>query len=194
MARQKGLSFYKKKKTIDGNVVREVFGYIFGIVASVFIAAVLIYMMGISTSVIGNSMEPELTSGQVVLIDKFTYMFSQPQIGDVIVFLPNGNENSHYYVKRVVAAAGDTICIENGKIIVNGKPLSESISRDKIAEAGIASETITLKVDECFVLGDNTNNSEDSRSANIGVVKKDYVVGKAWYKQKKNGDNGGFIK
>lgn len=193
MGRTKGLSFYTKKKIFTSGLVREVFSYIFGIVTAVFFAAVLVYMLGITTVVIGNSMEPELYSGQTVYINKLSYMFGQPKTGDVIAFLPNGNENSHYYVKRVVAASGDTIQIIDGRIYVNGKIAADDVDRDKISDPGIASEKITLGKDECFVMGDNSNNSEDSRSANIGVVKKDYIAGKIWFGKSMGGTKGGFV-
>lgn len=178
--RRKGLSFYTKKKIISSGLVREIFGYIFGIVTTTFIAAVLVYMLGITTGVIGNSMEPTLYSGQKVYINKLSYMFGQPKSGDIIIFLPNGNENSHYYVKRVVATPGDKVQIVEGRLVVNGKNYSDNITRDKISDPGIAADEISLASDEFFVLGDNPNNSEDSRSANIGVVKKEYIIGKVW--------------
>ena len=102
MTRNKGLSFYKKKKKLSARVIHEIFSYIFGIAAAVFIAGVLVYTVGISTSVIGVSMEPSLYNGQKIFINRLAYILTTPSVGDVIVFLPNGNENSHYYVKRVV--------------------------------------------------------------------------------------------
>ena len=109
MTRNKGLSFYKKKKKLSARVIHEIFSYIFGIAAAVFIAGVLVYTVGISTSVIGVSMEPSLYNGQKIFINRLAYILTTPSVGDVIVFLPNGNENSHYYVKRVVATAGDRV-------------------------------------------------------------------------------------
>jgi signal peptidase I len=106
---------------------------------------------------------------------------TNPKSGDVIVFLPNGNEKSHYYVKRVVAVPGDTVLIEGGILYVNGEKYEEEIDVDRMDDAGVASEEITLGADEYFVLGDNRNNSEDSRFANIGNIRKDYIIGKAWF-------------
>ena len=193
MARHKGLSFYKKKKKLSANTIREIFSYIFGIVVAVFIAGVIVYSVGITTRVIGVSMEPSLYNGQKILINRLAYTLTTPKIGDVVVFLPNGNENSHYYVKRVVAKAGDTVHIKDGRLYVNGIQVDEP-DMDKIAEAGIATNVIILASDECFVLGDNRNNSEDSRSANIGPVKNKDILGKAWFHMSSETGGIGFVK
>ena len=110
------------------------------------------------------------------------YKVSKPKIGDVIVFLPNGNAKSHFYIKRVIAAGGDTVQIVDGVIYVNGEPLQDVHFFGTISDPGVAAETVTLAADECFVMGDNPAGSEDSRYANIGNVKTEYIIGKAWFK------------
>ena len=72
--------------------------------------------------------------------------------------------------------------IVGGVVYVNGEVFDEAVSVSSIEEAGIASEPITLKEDEYFVLGDNRNNSEDSRFANIGNVRKEHIIGKVWFR------------
>ncbi len=64
---------------------------------------------------------------------------------------------------------------------MNGKPFPEEIQTADIEDPGLAEEELVLGDDEFFVLGDNRNNSEDSRYANIGNIKKEYIVGKAWF-------------
>ena len=128
----------------------------------------------------GASMEPELLSGQEVLVNRFAYMLANPQAGDVVVFLPNGNENTHYYVKRVAACPGDTVQIRDGVLYVNGEGREDDY--DLITDAGIAENEIRLGENEFFVMGDNCNSSEDSRSGNIGPVRRDHIVGEAWFK------------
>ena len=112
---------------------------------------------------------------------RIMYRLSTPKRGDVIVFLPNGNQNSHYYVKRVVGLPGETIQIKEGRVYIDGILLEESEELDKMIDAGIAQNELELAVDEFFVLGDNRNSSEDSRSGNIGAVNKDTIIGKAWF-------------
>lgn len=178
MLRNKGLSFYKRKKKISSSAVREVLVVLFGMMAAVFIAVVLTFFFGTYTNMVGMSMEPRLYNGQRVYINRFSYLLSTPKVGDVVVFLPNGNTNTHYYIKRVVAAPGDTVLIQNGVLYVNGT--ASPWVDVKIMDAGIADVELVLELDEYFCMGDNPGSSEDSRSANIGPVKERDIIGEAW--------------
>ncbi len=180
MARRgKGLSFYRRKKKISSAMVREVFSWAFGILAAIFLAGVMVFFFGMTTNVVGVSMEPTLYNEQQIFVDRFRYVLSSPKKGDVVVFLPNGNENAHYYVKRVVATPGDYLVIQDGILFVNG--IESKWVTNYIVEPGIAGNQITLGNGEYFCLGDNPGNSEDSRSANIGTVKDEDIIGKAWF-------------
>ena len=192
MAKIKGLSFYKKKKKISPSAVREAFAWLFGILASIFIAGVLVYFLGMMTNVVGVSMEPTLYNEQKVFINRFVYVVSSPDRGDVVVFLPNGNENAHYYVKRVVAVPGDRIIVQNGVFYVNG--IESSWVTGRLTDPGIAENEITLGSGEYFCIGDNPGNSEDSRSANIGPVQETDIIGKAWFHASCEESGMGFIK
>ncbi|MBQ6697333.1 MAG: signal peptidase I [Lachnospiraceae bacterium] len=192
MARHKGLTFYQRKKKISVSIVKEVFSYIFIVLFAIFLAAVLTYTFGMSTNVIGVSMEPTLSNGQTIYINRFAYTLSNPKEGDVVVFLPNGNQNTHYYVKRVIAGSGDSVLIEDGICYVNGE-VSEFVT-EKVQDGGIAEVEFTVESGEYFCLGDNVNNSEDSRSANIGTVKSKDIIGKAWFYIDSEAEEAGFIK
>lgn len=162
--------------------VKEVLTWAAEIAITISIAIVLVYFIGMRTGVVGSSMTETLDNGDQVLVNRFVYLLTDPKPNDIIVFLPNGNEKSHYYVKRVIAVPGDTVKIQDGDVYVNGKLFEEEIDTVAIEDAGLASEEIKLENDEFFVLGDNRNNSEDSRYANIGNIKKEYITGKAWYR------------
>lgn len=178
MPHNKGLNFYKRKKKISPLAVREVFVVLFGMVAAVFIAVVLTYFFGTYTNMVGVSMEPGLRNGQRVYVNRFSYTLSTPEIGDVVVFLPNGNTNTHYYVKRVVAGPGDTVLIQNGALYVNG--VESPWVHVKILDAGIAGVELTMQQGQYFCMGDNPGSSEDSRSANIGPIREQDIIGEAW--------------
>lgn len=193
MSRRKGLHFYQKKKKINRDLLREIAVYLFCILVAIFLAGVLVFCVGIKTSVIGNSMEPTLNNGQEILINRVVYTITSPKRGDVVVFLPNGNTNAHYYVKRVVGLPGETIQIIGGKIYIDGQMFADD-RYDKIADPGIAENPILLRDDEYFVIGDNINSSEDSRSANIGPVHKDDIFGKAWFHMSSEEDGMGFVR
>ncbi len=188
--RNKGLSFYEKKKRINTHILREIFGMMFGTFAAVFLAVVLVYSAGVKTNIIGVSMEPSLYNGQKILINRFIYKLMAPKKDDVIVFLPGGNQNAYYYVKRVVAVPGQKVQIIDGMLYVDGIPEENEIY-DKMEDAGIAENEIVLGADEYFVLGDNRNSSEDSRSGNIGPVGRETIYGKAWFHLSGGGD--GFV-
>lgn len=185
-----GLNFGRRKRKVNMDIVREVSIWAVEIAITLLLAFSLVYFVGLRTSVVGQSMAETLNSGDEILVNRFVYKVTNPKPNDIIVFLPNGNEKSHYYVKRVVAVPGDTILIADGALYVNGELFEEEIDAASIEEAGLASEEITLGSDEFFVLGDNRNNSEDSRYANIGNIKKEYIIGKAWFQVAPWGDIG----
>ncbi|MCM1387274.1 MAG: signal peptidase I [Bacillus sp. (in: Bacteria)] len=193
MARKKGLHFYQKERRLNSALLKDIFEMMIGTLVAVFLAVALTYFAGMRTSVIGDSMEPALYNGQEILINRFVYKLSSPKRGDVVVFLPNGNQNTHYYVKRIIALPGETIQIVNGKVYIDGELLEEDESYDKIIDAGVAENEITLETDEYFVLGDNRNSSEDSRSDNIGAIEKKNIIGKAWFHLSGEESEMGFV-
>lgn len=178
--RTTGLNFGRRRKKLNIPLLKEIITWSVEIAIVLVMAFVLVYFVGLRTSVVGSSMSDTLEAGDEILVNRFVYKVTAPKRGDVIVFLPNGNKKSHYYVKRVIGVPGDTIQINNGILYVNGEEYKETPERDKMDEAGLAKEEITVGEDEYFVLGDNRNNSEDSRYANIGNVKREYIIGKVW--------------
>ncbi len=193
--RRKGLDFRKKrKKTNHVKIIKELSTWAFWIFLPIFAAVALMYAFGFRTNVIGNAMEPGLYANQQILINRLVYQISEPSRGDVIAFLPNGNTNSHYYIKRVIGLPGETIRIEDGYVYINDEIYDEGDAYDKIADPGIADSDMILGKGEYFVLGDNRNFSEDSRFGNIGIVRSSYIVGKVWFKLSEQLANMGFVK
>ena len=179
--RRRGLHFGQEKKKVNLPVMKNAVVWMLEIAIVLAIAFVFVYYIGFRTSVVGQSMAPTLENKQEILVNRFIYSISDPKPNDIVVFLPNGNEKAHYYVKRVIGVPGDTVQIKDGAVYVNGELFEEKVETAAILDAELASEKIVLEEDEYFVLGDNRNNSEDSRYANIGNGKKEYMIGKAWF-------------
>lgn len=136
--------------------------------------------VGQRTMVIGSSMESTLSDGDNLIVDKLSYRFSEPQRFDIIVF-PFRYAEKTYYIKRIIGLPGETIYIDgNGTIFIDGEELKENYGKEVIKDPGRAYEPITLGEDEYFVLGDNRNNSSDSRDPVVGNIHRDEFIGKAW--------------
>lgn len=136
--------------------------------------------VGQRTKVMGASMEPTLIDGDNLIVDKISYRFEDPQRFDIIVF-PFRYKEKTYYIKRIIGLPGETVYIdENGVIYIDGEVLKESYGKEVIADPGRAFEPITLDEDEYFVMGDNRNNSSDSRDPVVGNIHRDELIGKAW--------------
>ena len=150
----------------------------------------------------GMSMEPNLHNGEMLIVNRREYShvdvaklvdwipgvhvtagtswypFRPPQRGDIIVFMPPG-VSSEPYIKRIIGLPGDQISIHDGGVYVNGNRLNEAYLRSDTTWRGIAGDnTYTVQPGNVFVLGDNRNNSSDSRV--FGEVPIGSIIGKAW--------------
>ena len=142
-------------------------------------AYLIITYVGQRTQVSGSSMETTLSDGDNLLVDKITYRFSEPKRFDIIVF-PFQYDTDTYYIKRIIGMPGETVQIDyDGNIYINGSLLEESYGREVIQNPGRAAEPITLGEDEYFVMGDNRNNSSDSRDPSVGNIHRKDIIGRA---------------
>ena len=116
---------------------------------------------------IGDSMNPILRNGDVVLVNRLVYNARRPRRGDIIVFKPKGNENSHYYIKRVIGLPGEKVEFRENEIYINGNRLEEKYQSTAVDRTGIVTEKMELGSDEYFVLGDDRENSEDSKNREL---------------------------
>jgi signal peptidase I len=141
----------------------------------------------------GTSMEPSLHNGELILVDKWTYLFRPPQRGDVIVFVAPPDPALDF-VKRIVAVPGDTITIDNTTVIVDGVTLNETyvapINQGNPYGSNIQNKVVPPNM--YFVLGDDRIRSDDSRR--WGFVPRQNIIGRAAFvywplKQ----DNYGFL-
>ena len=143
------------------------------------ITYLIITFVGQRTKVDGHSMEPALSNGDNLIVDKLSFRFRDPQRYEVIVFPYQHAENT-YYIKRIIGLPGETVQVKDGAVYINGEQLDEHFGAESMVNAGIAAEPITLGEDEYFVLGDNRNHSSDSREPSVGVLKRDQLIGRAW--------------
>ena len=161
-------------------VLREILSTSLYLLVVLCITYLVIHFVGQRTQVSGSSMEPKLSNNDNLIVDKITYRFKDPERYDIIVF-PFEYEDNTYYIKRIIGLPGETVYIDNeGTIYINDTALDETYGREVIKEPGRAYEPITLGEDEYFVMGDNRNNSTDSRDPSVGNIKKDRIIGRAW--------------
>ena len=142
----------------------------------------VITFVGQRTEVEGASMENTLHNGDDLIVDKLSYRFHDPERFDIIVF-PFQFQDNTYYIKRIIGLPGETVQImDDGSIYINGEKLEENYGMEVIKPEtiGRAAEPIELGDDEYFVMGDNRNNSSDSRTDMVGNIKRENIIGKAW--------------
>ena len=142
----------------------------------------VIAFVGQRTEVEGASMENTLHNGDNLIVDKLSYRFHDPERFDIIVF-PFQFQDNTYYIKRIIGLPGETVQImDDGSIYINGEKLEENYGMEVIKPEtiGRAAEPIELGDDEYFVMGDNRNNSSDSRTDMVGNIKRENIIGKAW--------------
>lgn len=175
---QKAADNSAEEKKVD--IKKEIISWVLYLLFVVVLVYVIITFVGQRTVVDGRSMNPNLNDGDNLIVEKLSYRFRDPQRFDIIVFPPQGAPNEHY-IKRIIGLPGETVQIDyEGNIYINGEILEEDYGLETIQNPGRAAEPITLGEDEYFVLGDNRNNSTDSRTEKVGNVKRSTITGRAW--------------
>lgn len=164
-------------KTKKRSIVRTLISFLVCIAIAVAAAFLITHYVANHTTVEGSSMEPCLGNGDELIVEKISYLTGKPERFDVVVFKFNETTN---YIKRIIGLPGEDVRIEEGKIYINDKAIFDEHANGVMEDPGIAEETVSLGADEYFVLGDNRNASKDSRNKDVGVVKGDHIIGKAW--------------
>ena len=162
------------------SILKEILSTSVYLLGVLLVTYLIVNYVGQRTEVVGSSMESTLSDGDNLIVDKITYRFREPERYDIIVF-PFKYEKSTYYIKRIIGMPGETIRIDkDGVIYVNDEIVNEYYGRDVILDPGIAKNEITLGEDEYFVMGDNRNNSTDSRDPMVGNINRYDILGRAW--------------
>lgn len=174
------MSEEQQKQDPNKSTKSTVLSYVIWVGAVVLLAWFLITFVAQRTDVNGTSMVPTLEDGDQLICDKISYRFHDPERFDIIIF-PYKYQKNTYFIKRVIGLPGETVRIDyDGSIYINGEILDEKYGLEKMTYPGIAEQEITLGNDEYFVLGDNRNVSEDSRYPDVGLIKREDIIGRAW--------------
>lgn len=146
------------------------------IVDTALLTAIIFLLVNTATSrfiIESVSMQPNLYEGEYVIVDKVSYALHSPERGDIVVIdLPTEEKD---LIKRVIGLPGETVEVSNGTVYIDGRPIQEPYA---LPAPNANSGARKLGVDEYFVMGDNRNNSRDSRA--FGPIRRDTIVGRAW--------------
>lgn len=175
----------KKAKRIK--IIKECIAWLVEILLVVAAAYLLIHFCVKRTSTVGAAMEPTLYNGEEVFINTKAYLFFSPNREDIVAFYDKENaiidgEEPLITFRRVIGLPGETVQIVDGKIFIDGKELKEKYNYKPMLTAGIAEQEIKLGEDEYFVLCDSRVDSDDSRNASFGNIKKAQIIGKISFK------------
>lgn len=168
-----------QKQEEKTSFLKELLGWVLYIAIIVGMTYLIVTYVGQRTKVSGDSMETALQDGDNLIVDKISYRFRDPERFEIIVFPYKYAENT-YYIKRIIGMPGEAIQIKDGYVFINGEQLDENYGLERMDAAGIAEDIILLGEDEYFVLGDNRNNSSDSRSSSVGILTREDLIGRAW--------------
>lgn len=160
-------------------IIKELAGRLLYIVLIIAFTWFVVTFVGQRTEVSGSSMETTLSDKDQLIVDKMTYRFRDPKRYDIVVF-PYQYQDNTYYIKRIIGLPGETVQILSGMVYIDGMRLDEHYGNEIMENPGIAEEPLTLGEDEYFVLGDNRNNSSDSRASDVGLIHRKDLIGRAW--------------
>ena len=160
-------------------IIKELAGWLLYIVLIIAPTWIVVTFVGQRTEVSGSSMETTLSDKDQLIVDKMTYRFRDPKRYDIVVF-PYQYQDNTYYIKRIIGLPGETVQILSGMVYIDGMRLDEHYGNEIMENPGIAEEPLTLGEDEYFVLGDNRNNSSDSRASDVGLIHRKDLIGRAW--------------
>ena len=150
------------------------------VIGVVFLAYAITHYGMETFTVSGQYMNPTLEHGDKILVNKISYRIHSIKRNDVVIVEQSGLEHNYYSVERVIGLPGETVQIKDGDVYIDGEKLEEKYDFPVMENGGLALEPVILDEDEYFVLCDNRNNGEDSRNANVGNIRKENIVGKAW--------------
>ena len=151
------------------------------IIFIVVILVIAVYVVGLQ-QIVGPSMTPTLRNGDIVILDKLSYRFSEIKRDDIVALY---YADTKFLVKRVVGLPGETVELKDNKLYINGKYYEEKYLGDDIVTDNFSLEELnytTIPDDMYLVLGDNRGDSMDSRDSDVGLIPKKDIYGKVRFK------------
>lgn len=170
----------KRSKNERRSIIKGLLNWFLLIFGAAVVGYSIITFLFQTLQVVGPSMNNTLSDGQTVIVNKLSYKLHDIERYDIVAF-SQVESNEYYEIKRVIGLPGETVLIKDGFVYINGERLEDLPFDERILTQGIAKEEIKLSGEEYFVLGDNVNNSEDSRFTNIGNISKSEILGKITY-------------
>ena len=168
----------RRKERSFKRIVRTIFGWLLSVLIAIVLGYGMVSYCFQTVYVVGDSMSPVCLNQDLVTVNKLCYLLGSPDRYDIVAYRSVDTPDEYYDIKRVIGLPGETVQIKDGKVYINDKELTDTPFSDYIFTAGLAENTITLADDEYFLLGDNVNNSEDSRFLKVGNVKKAELLGR----------------
>ena len=157
---------------------REAFSWIACIVVTILLTEFILNFVIINANIPSGSMENTIMTNDKLIALRTSYWFNDPKRGDIIIFKYPDDE-TEWFIKRVIALPGETVLVKDGKVYINGskKALSEPyIKEEPVEDFG----PYKVPKNGYFVMGDNRNYSKDSRFPDVGNIKRADIIGKAW--------------
>ena len=167
---------------MDTKYVKELKEWIKDIIIAIIVAVIILQFIK-PTFVRETSMLPTLQEFNFLFLSKQSYHFGEPERGDIIVFhtnLKTKNGDEKMLIKRVIALPGETIHIEDGQVMINGEVLEEPYTMEPYTSGYV--QDMAVPDGSLFVMGDNRQNSIDSRDPSVGLVEIEEVYGKAVFR------------
>ena len=177
--------YYKTtfRKNIKIYIIYTILAIVMSVAGRIFFVIPVRYFIVEPFYVKGAAMEPNFENNEYMLINKISYRFNNPERGDIVVFKYPKNPQE-YFIKRLIGLPGEKIQLKDGNVIIfndqnpNGKRLNEPYLPAGTKTWGLSEEPIELTENLYYILGDNRNESKDSRS--FGPVNIAYIIGKHW--------------